>query len=520
MVLMSERHRFWSFVALGIDPYITEYRYDISSTVSEIRSRYSYLGKGEESSDIHSVAGRIMGLRKHGKIVFAILDDGTATIQLVFRYDIVGENIWKVVELLNIGDIVGVKGKPIRTLRGELSILVNELSILSITWRDYPEKWHGLADVDKRYRLRYLDIMLNERVRNAIILMYRIEKNFRDYLDSKGFIEIHTPKLQSIYGGALARPFTTKMYALDKNVYLSIAPETYLKRAIVANLYRVYEIAVCFRNEDIDAQHYPEFIQIEIYQAFADWNDMMKLVEEMIAYSIKNVYGDYKIEIGYDGDKIELDFKPPWRRISLEEAVESFGGIKIRDRDYNELIEIAKNFGIEVEDPRRGKIIEKLFEKIVEPKLIQPTYITLYPRDISPLARPYRKDPRYSERFELFVKGLEIGNGYSELNNPIVQYYFFKKEEDLRQKSLHRFSEEIEYHPMDKDYVRALEYGMPPTAGVGIGIYRFIMIISGLQSIKDVIPFTIIEQDDFNTVAENYEDILKHYIERLQLDKI
>ncbi len=517
---MSEKHRFWSFIALNMDPYLTEYRYETSTTVSEIRSRYGYLNNGEEAGDIHSIAGRIMGLRRHGKIVFAVLDDGTATIQLVFRYDILGENSWKVVELLNIGDIIGVKGKPIRTLRGELSILVNELTVLSITWRDYPEKWHGLADTDKRYRLRYLDIMMNERVRKAITSMYRIEKSFRDFLDSKGFIEIHTPKLQSIYGGALARPFTTKMYSLDKTVYLSIAPETYLKRAIIANLYRVYEIAVCFRNEDIDAQHYPEFVQIEIYQAFADWNDMMKLVEEMIAYGIKNVFGDYKVEVEHNGNRIELDFKPPWRRISIEEAVENYSGIKVRGKSYEELIGIAKDLGIEVDDPRMGKIIEKIFERFAEPRLVQPTYVILYPRDISPLARPYRNDPNYSERFELFVGSLEIGNGYSELNNPIIQYYFFKKEEDLRFKSSHKFIGKAEYHPMDKDYVRALEYGMPPTAGVGIGIYRLIMVLFGLPSIKDVIPFTIVEPDEFKTIAETHNDILKHYIENLHLDKL
>ncbi|MCS7112299.1 MAG: lysine--tRNA ligase [Ignisphaera sp.] len=517
---MVEKHRFWNLIALGIDPYLTEYGYEISTTVLEIRSRYSYLSSGEEAKDFHSIAGRIMGLRRHGKITFAVLDDGTATIQLVFRYDLLGESLWKIVELLNTGDIVGVKGRPMRTLRGELSILVSELSILSITWRDYPEKWHGLADTDKRYRLRYLDIMMNERIRKAIISMHRIEKSFRDFLDSKGFIEIHTPKLQPIYGGALARPFTTRMHALNKTVYLSIAPETYLKRAVVANLYRVYEIAVCFRNEDIDAQHYPEFIQIEIYQAFADWNEMMKLVEDMIAYSIKNVFGDYKVEVEHNGDKIELDFKPPWKRIPLEEAVESYGGIKVKGKSYEELVETARELGIEVDDFRRGKIIEKMFEKFAEPKLVQPTYVVLYPRDISPLARPYRNDPSYSERFELFVRSLEIGNGYSELNNPIVQYYFFKKEEDLRLKSVHRFAGEVEYHPMDKDYVRALEYGMPPTAGVGIGIYRLIMILTGLPSIKDVIPFTIVEPDEFKTIAENHEDIMKYYIENLQLNKI
>jgi len=516
---MLERHRIWKFIDIGIDPYLTEYRYEVTASIADIRKRYAHLNNGEETKDVYSIAGRVMGLRRHGKIVFGVLSDGTENIQLVFRYDIVGERLWKVVEILNVGDIIGVRGRPIKTLRGELSILVEDFRVLSITWRDYPEKWHGIVDSEKRYRLRYLDIMLNEKVRNAIISTYKIEKAFRDFLDSRGFIEIHTPKLQPIYGGALARPFITKMYALDKTLYLSIAPETYLKRAVVANLFKVYEIAVCFRNEDIDAQHYPEFVQIEIYQAFADWNDMMELVENMISYAVKQTFGDYKIEVLRDtGERVELDFKPPWRRISLEDSIEIFGGIKIKNKDYDELIEIAKSLDIPIDDPRRGKIIEKIFEKVVEPKLLQPTYITLYPRDISPLARPYREDPRYSERFEIFLMGLEIGNGYSELNNPIVQYYFFKKEEDLRSRA--RAKEDLEYHPMDKDYVRALEFGMPPTAGVGIGIYRLVMQLLGLSSIKDVIPFTIVEQDEFSTIAEQFEDILRYYREKLQLDKL
>ena len=518
---MSERirHRIWRFIELGVDPYLTEYRFQVTATANFIKSRYAHLERGDVSEDRYALAGRLLAIRRHGKIVFAVLHDGYDTIQLVFRYDVLGEERWRIVELLNVGDIVGVWGRPTRTLRGELSILVDELRVLSIAWREYPEKWHGLVDAEKRYRMRYLDIMLNPEVRKAIVAMYRIEKAFRDYLDSQGFVEIHTPKLQPIYGGALARPFTTRMYALDnKVVYLSIAPETYLKRAVVANLFRVYEIAVCFRNEDIDAQHYPEFVQIEIYQAFADWSDMMKLVEDMVSYAVKEAFGDYRVEVGSADEKIVLDFKPPWRRIPLEQAIEEIGGVKVRDKSGDELRSLAKELGIVVEDPRRGKVLEKLFEKLVEPKLVQPTFVTLFPRDVSPLARPYRKDPRYAERFEIFVNRLEVGNGYSELNNPIVQYYFFKKEEELRERARAKIGEEVEYHPMDRDYVRALEYGMPPTAGVGIGIYRLVMALTGLPSIKDVIPFTIVEPDDAPTVAEMHPDVLRYYVEKLKLE--
>jgi len=502
-----------------MDPYISTYRYQVTATTTLIRDNYSYLEKGAVANDVYQLAGRVMAIRRHGKIVFAVLHDGFGKIQLVFRYDVLKtkEKKWKLLEILNVGDVIGVRGRPSRTLRGELSILVEDFDILSITWRDYPEKWHGLADVDKRYRLRYLDMMLNESVRQAIINIYRIEKAFRDFLDAHGFIEIHTPKLQPIYGGALARPFTTRIHALNTNAYLSIAPETYLKRAIIANFFKVYEIAVCFRNEDIDAEHYPEFIQIEIYEAFSDWEDMMRLVEHMMNYAIEETYGDSVIEIHEGDEVIELNFKPPWRRVSIEDAIEEFGNIKVRNRDYNELLEIAENLGIEIKDPRRGKIIEKIFEKVAQPHIKQPTYITMFPRDISPLARPSRKDPRYAERFEIYVNGLEVGNGYSELNNPIVQYYFFKKEEELRRKVLEKFGE-IEIHPMDKDYVRALEYGMPPTAGVGIGIYRLIMALHKLPSIKDSIPFIFIQPEEFQTIAERDTEILKYYIKKLNLE--
>ncbi|RLG77753.1 MAG: lysine--tRNA ligase [Thermoprotei archaeon] len=513
---MKQRHRIWRFIELGIDPYTSVYRYQVTATAEFIKKYYADLGKGESSEDTYKLAGRVMGLRRHGRIVFAILNDGSDSIQLVLRYDVLGPEKWRLIELLNIGDVVGVEGNPIRTLRGELSILVRDLKYLAITWRDFPEKWHGLVDADKRYRLRYLDMMLNENVRQAIISMYRIEKAFRDFLDSEGFIEIHTPKLQPIYGGALARPFKTHMYALGVDAYLSIAPETYLKRLVVANFFKVYEIAVCFRNEDIDAEHYPEFVQIEIYKAFADWEDMMRLVERMVSYAVKETYGSYKLTVEKNGETVELDFAPPWRRLGLEEAIELLGKVKVRDLSYEELLKLSKELGIEVKDPRRGKILEKIFEKVAQPKIANPTFITMFPRDVSPLARPSRKDPRYAERFEIYLAGLEVGNGYSELNNPVVQYYFFKKEEELRRKAADKFGE-IEAHPMDKDYVRALEYGMPPTAGVGIGIYRLVMAIHGLPSIKDVIPFTFVLPEDFKTIAEVEPEILKYYVEKLRL---
>lgn len=494
---------------LGRDPYLVSYRYDISAFASEIVAKYSWLKPGEESSDSVSVAGRIWHIRRHGKITFIDLYDNTGRIQVVVRSDVVKKEDLELLELLDKGDIIGVRGRVIRTKAGEISVLAEKIEVLSISWRPIPFHEFGIKDPEQRYRERYLDIMLNSRVRQSIINLYRLEYNMRKILNDKGFIEVHTPKLQPIYGGALAKPFVTRIEALKREAYLSIAPETYLKRLVVAGLFRVYEISVCFRNEDIDATHYPEFVQLEIYQAFADWNDIMMLVEELISESIKIVYGDYVIEVKGDKDTYVLDFRRPWRRISLEDAIEQYGKMNIKGKSEEEILEIARSLGLETTDPRRGKILEKIFEKVAQPKIENPTFITLYPRDISPLARPYRGDPRYSERFELYIRGLEIGNGYSELNNPALQYYFFKEEEELRKRSGRA---DIEAHPMDKDYIRSLEYGLPPTGGVGIGLYRLSMVLSGLSSIKDVIPFIYVVSDDFQCAVELNPRLLDLYL--------
>ncbi len=494
---------------MGRDPYLTAYRFDVSSFASDIASRYAHLKPGEETGDRVSIAGRIWHIRRHGKIAFMDLYDNSGKIQVVVRADALRDDALKLLEIIDKGDIVGVSGRVIRTKAGEISVLAERIEILSLSWRPIPFHEFGIKDPEQRYRERYIDIMLSSRVRNAIVNLYRLEYSMRRILHEKGFVEVHTPKLQPIYGGALAKPFVTKIEALKREAYLSIAPETYLKRLVVAGLYRVYEIAVCFRNEDIDTTHYPEFVQLEIYQAFADWNDIMALVEELLSESVKSVYGDYKVEVRGDNGSYVIDFKRPWERLSLEEAIERYGGISIANRDEREILEIARSLGIETEDPRRGKILEKIFEKTAQNKINNPTFVTLFPRDISPLARPYRSDPRYSERFELYIRGLEIGNGYSELNNPALQYYFFKEEEELRKKA---GGADIESHPMDKDYVRSLEYGLPPAGGVGIGLYRLSMVLSGLSSIKDVIPFIYVAPDEFQCSVELNPNLLDLYL--------
>jgi len=494
----------------NLDPYISAYRFEVTARAEDIKSRYSSLAPGEETQDVVSVAGRVWHVRSHGGITFIDLYDETGRIQIVVRRDVIegSQKLATIMELLDKGDIVGVRGRVIRTKRGEISVLAEDMELLAITWRPIPFHEFGLRDPEQRYRERYLDIMLNSKVRRAIVNLYRLEMEMRRILDEKGFVEVHTPKLQPIYGGALAKPFITKINALDRIVYLSIAPETYLKRLVVAGLYKVYEIAVCFRNEDIDATHYPEFVQLEAYQAFADWNDMMALTEELIAESVRRVYGDYKVEVEVGGEVRVIDFSRPWRRIVLEDSIEEVLKTRVKGRSREELLEIAKSLGLEVKDPRRGKILEKMFEKLVVPNIVNPTFVTLFPRDISPLARPHRENPEYAERFELYIAGLEIANGYSELNNPAVQYYFFKEEEELRKAA----GLDVEAHPMDRDYVRALEYGMPPTGGVGIGLYRLIMILSGLPSIKDVIPFTITTPEDIELVVEKNLDIVARYL--------
>jgi lysyl-tRNA synthetase class 2 len=493
---------------LGRDPYLNIYRYEVTAFASELVAKYSWLKPGEESSDIASVAGRVWHIRRHGKIVFIDLYDNTGKIQVVIRSDTIRKEDLDVLGLIDKGDIIGVRGRVIRTKAGEISILAESIEILSISWRPIPFHEFGIKDPEQRYRERYLDIMLNSRIRQSMVNLYRIEYSMRKILDDKGFIEVHTPKLQPIYGGALAKPFVTRIEALKREAYLSIAPETYLKRLVVAGLFRVYEIAVCFRNEDIDATHYPEFVQLEIYQAFADWNDIMMLVEELISEAVRSVYGDYVIEVKGDRETYTLDFRRPWRRIPLEDAIEQYGKISIKGRDEEEILDIARSLDIEIKDPRRGKILEKIFEKVAQPEIRNPTFITLYPRDISPLARPYRDDPRYSERFEIYIKGLEIGNGYSELNNPVLQYHFFKEEEELRKRSGRT---DVETHPMDRDYIRSLEYGLPPTGGVGIGLYRLLMVLSGLSSIKDIIPFTYVIPETFQCAVELNPRLLQYY---------
>jgi lysyl-tRNA synthetase class 2 len=452
---------------LGINPYPSSF--EKKHTCSQARKS---LGKRVKT------AGRIMSFRVHGNISFANLADETAEIQLFFQKKILDEQ-YKLLKLIDVGDFLGVEGKVIKTKTGEISIEVRSFQLLAKSLRPLPEKWHGLKDVEARYRRRYLDLIMNPKVREVFRTRSKIIAEIRNYLDSRGFLEVETPTLQPIYGGANARPFITHHNALDIDLYLKISDELYLKRLIIGGFEKVYEIDHNFRNEGIDRTHNPEFTMMECYWAWADYEDMMRLTEQLFTYVAKKVLGTTKVE--FAGHKIDL--KPPWRRLSMFEAIKKYLGWSPESATDEELKKRLKNKGIEIPGGyNRGLAIAELFEE-VEPHLIQPTFITDFPKETTMLCKLHRKNPELIERFEPYIAGWEVGNAYSELNDPVLQKKFF--EEQVKRKK----QGDDEAHPMDKDFVEAMEYGMPPTGGLGIGIDRMVMLLTSQESIRDVILF-------------------------------
>ncbi len=463
---------------LGLNPFSIA-KYEKKDSLKEIKERFSEKLKsgGKLENEKISTAGRILAIREHGKASFADLFDGEK-LQIWLDEATLKEKYQIFKKYIDIGDIIGIKGFPFKTMKGELTIWVEDFQILAKSLRPLPSKWHGLKDEDLRYRMRYVDLIVNPKTREILLTRAKIVKAMREFLESKGFVEIETPILQPIYGGAFARPFITHHNALDMDLYLRISDELYLKRLIVGGIEKVYEIGRDFRNEGIDTKHNPEFTMMECYWAYADYNDIMKLTEEMIAYIAEKAVGNLEIE--YAGHKINL--KPPWRRIKMVEAIKN-EGIDVEKLSREELIEIAKEKKLEVnESLSKGDLINLFFEELVQPKLIQPTFVYDYPIEISPLAKKKRDDPNFVERFEGFIAGMEIANAFSELNDPIDQ-----KERFLEQ--ARRRGAGLEYHEMDEDFIRALEYGMPPTGGLGIGIDRLTMILTNVQSIREVIAF-------------------------------
>lgn len=433
----------------------------------------------EEEATVH-MAGRIMAIRGHGKTSFMDMMDKNGRIQLYVRKDNLGEEEYAITKLMDIGDIVGVSGTVFKTHMGEISIKVFKLEVLSKSLRPLPEKWHGLTDVETRYRQRYVDLF-NPTVRETFKRRTQIIRTIREVLDGKDFMEVETPIMHPIAGGATARPFVTHHNALNMDLYLRIAPELYLKRLIVGGLERVYELGRVFRNEGIDLKHNPEFTMVEIYQAYADYNDVMKLTEEIVEAAALKTLGTTKIT--YEGT--ELDFSGNWERMTMVEAVAKYAGEDFTGvTDIEEARSIAKKLHVKIEDSFGiGKIINACFEDYVEEKLIQPTFITGHPKEISPLAKSNPENPEFTDRFEGFIYGREICNGFSELNDPIDQKQRFEDQVAEREAG------DDEAQMMDKDFVNALEYALPPTGGLGIGVDRLVMFLTDSSSIRDIILF-------------------------------
>lgn len=454
------------------------YRFLYTHRAADIAAQFDELS--EKETEV-KMAGRIMAIRGHGKTCFMDMQDKTGRIQVYVRKDVIGEENYALVKLMDIGDTVGITGTAFRTHMGELSIKANSVEMLSKSLRPLPEKWHGLKDVETRYRQRYVDLIVNPEVRDTFVKRSQIIRSVREVLDSHDFLEVETPILNTIAGGAAARPFISYHNALDMQVYMRIAPELYLKRLIVGGMDRVYEMGRVFRNEGIDNRHNPEFTSVEIYQAFADYRDMMDLTEEVVVKTAEKVLGT--TTINYEGTTIEL--ASPWKRMSMIEAVKEYSGKDFTNiTDLEEARAIAKELNVAVEPSFGiGKIINACFEEYVEDKLIQPTFITGHPKEISPLAKSNPENPEITDRFEAYIYGREICNGFTELNDPIDQKERFLKQVEERANG------DEEANMMDEDFVNALEYGLPPTGGLGIGIDRLVMFLTNSSTIRDVLFF-------------------------------
>lgn len=454
------------------------YRFLYTHRAADIAAQFDELS--EKETEV-KMAGRIMAIRGHGKTCFMDMQDKTGRIQVYVRKDIIGEENYALIKLMDIGDTVGITGTAFRTHMGELSIKANSVEMLSKSLRPLPEKWHGLKDVEIRYRQRYVDLIVNPEVRDTFVKRSQIIRSVREVLDSHDFLEVETPILNTIAGGAAARPFISYHNALDMQVYMRIAPELYLKRLIVGGMDRVYEMGRVFRNEGIDNRHNPEFTSVEIYQAFADYRDMMDLTEEVVVKTAEKVLGT--TTINYEGTTIEL--ASPWKRMSMIEAVKEYSGKDFTNvTDLEEARAIAKELNVAVEPSFGiGKIINACFEEYVEDKLIQPTFITGHPKEISPLAKSNPENPEITDRFEAYIYGREICNGFTELNDPIDQKERFLKQVEERANG------DEEANMMDEDFVNALEYGLPPTGGLGIGIDRLVMFLTNSSTIRDVLFF-------------------------------
>lgn len=456
----------------GINPY--PYRYAPTHTARQILEKYGGM-QIEQTKDSVAVAGRIMALRRMGKATFCHIRDHTDKLQLYLKEDVLGKD-YDLLRLWDVGDWIGCTGLVFKTKTGEVTVNVQKASMLCKSIRPFPEKWHGLKDIEIRYRKRYLDLVMNPEVREVFRTRAKIIDTIRSVLNSRGFLEVETPVLQSLYGGAAAKPFKTHLNALNTDVFLRIATELHLKRLIVGGFDRVYEIGKNFRNEDIDRTHNPEFTAIEIYQAYADFKDMMELTEDLYVAAAMAVHG--KTAFTYQGT--EIDVRKPWKVLRMSEAINEIGGVDVEALDDKSLLARVPKKELLPPKPSRGEIIQALFEQLVEEKLVQPTFITHHPQETTPLCKPCRDHPHLVERFEPFICGMEVANAYSELNDPILQRTLLEAQAAGRRE----WGEAV-----DEDFLQAIEYGMPPTGGLGIGIDRMVMLLTDSPSIRDVIFF-------------------------------
>lgn len=501
-VLRSRREKLAALQERGIEPWA--YRFDRSHGAAQAARTFEEAEEAEALDEDGNgptvlVAGRLVSHRGHGKSAFADLEDGSGRIQLYFRKDVLGDDAFESLDLLDLGDWIGVEGPLFRTRMGEVTVRVTEWTLLSKALRPLPlgktevdeetgERvvHSGLSDTEARSRQRYADLAVNPEVRETFRTRSRLVTACRQFMDERGFLEVETPALQPLYGGAAARPFVTRHHTLDRTMYLRIADELYLKRLIVGGLEKVYEIAKDFRNEGIDRLHNPEFTMLEFYQAFADYHDMMTLVEELVGHAVEAASGSR--EVVYQGER--LSFEPPFRRIRFMEALSEALGEDAGEAPDGRLRARATELRLgDLEDAGRGRLLDKLFSALVEEDLRQPTLVLDHPRELSPLAKPHRDDPSLTERFELVAAGMELANAFSELNDPVDQRARFEAQATLRQEG------DEEAHEVDEDYLRAMEYGMPPTGGVGVGLDRLAMIVTDTSNIRDVILFPILKEE-------------------------
>ena len=481
-VEFSRLKKIKNIIQQGVNPYPSQGKR--THTCKEADSNFNQIEKAGKKVIL---TGRLVLLRLHGKACFAHLEDFSGRFQFFLNQDDLGEKNYNFfADNIDVGDFLQIKGKLFQTKRGENTLRVEDYLLLSKSLLPLPEKWHGLSNIETRFRQRYLDLISNPEVRKIFAVRSKIIKLIRDFFDQRNFLEVETPILQTLAGGAAAKPFTTYHQALDTELHLRIAPELYLKRLVIGGIERVYEIARCFRNEGLDRTHNPEFTQIEFYQSYADYNDLMILTEELMVFLLKNLgFSDLKIE--YQGQII--NFQPPYVRLDFRQAIIKETKIDIdKYKKTKDLISQAKSLGIKPEKTwGRGKILDELYKEFVLPKIIQPTFIINHPLELSPLAKKIPNRPDYVERFQLLVKGLELCNAFSELNDPLDQESRFENQKELREKG------DEEAQNADQDFITALKYGMPPTAGEGIGIDRLVNILTDTQNIREVILFPILK---------------------------